>query len=663
VQHPPLRRTFAIAVVCAYLVIGAVTVVGFLLSVRSLDSVFAARFAQTQALLEKNRILSRIDREVALAMKLADDPIVRLWAVAEDDQRLRSLAMGQLESYRRSFTDHSYFIAPLATRHYFIHNSSSPNDQVQVTTLNPDLPSDRWYFDTLRTVESFALNVDYDRLIAAAKVWINVVIRDEAGRKIGVGGTGIDITDFMKSILQPADSRTITILVDRSGAIQAHPNASYVLRNAETKPGTAKLTIFDLLSTPREGDGVRRAIDDLSAGRGEVASMPLTVEGKGYLAALSSMPGIGWYNLVLVDVSRILRLEDFMPLAGTILASLLLLLIVVAAILSRSVLRPLSALAAASRKIAEGHYGIQIPPVRSDEMGQLTRAFNAMSSTVKSTTEGLELRVQERTRDLTHANQALQESQRLIMESLTYARRIQAGILPGPDVLTRILPERLVIYSPRDVVGGDFYLVRQFSGHFVAAVIDCMGHGVPGAFMSMTVHAVLSHVLDAVCNDDPARIITELDRNLRETLHREASDGRLDSGLDIALCVCTPAAGKAVFAGGGLPLFAWDGREVTEVKGDHRRVGYRSPGSGAAWVNHSILLGPATTLYLVTDGYLDQAGGERGFGFGRQRYMDLIGSHATLPLREQESAFRQALNAYRGAMQQRDDITMIGFRV
>ena len=661
----PLRATFAVAIVGAYFVIGALTVTGFLLSVHSIDLVFAVRFAESQALLERNRILSRVDREVALAVKLADDPIVRLWAVAENDPRLKPLAMEELESYRRSFTDHSYFIAPLPSRHYYIHDSKS--DQVQVTTLNPDLAADAWYFQTLRDVGSFALNVDFDRVIQAAKVWINVILRDSTGRKIGICGTGIDITDFVKSILQPGDTATTTILLDRAGVIQVHPNTAYVLRNAGTKLG-AKLTLYDLLSIPDQGDDVRRAIADLADGRRDVATMSLKVEGKGYQAALSAMPGIGWFNLVLVDVSHVLRPRDFLPLAATMLASLLLLLLVVALILSRAVLRPLSALAAASRRIAEGQWGIQIPAARSAEMGQLTNAFNAMSATVKSTTEGLEMRVQERTQELMRANNALQESQDLIMESLAYARRIQAGILPGPDVMAKSLPEHLVIYSPRDVVGGDLYLVRQFDGHIVAAAIDCMGHGVPGAFMSMTVHAVLSHVLDAVCNDDPARVIAELDRNLRDTLHRDtlhrdAAERRLDSGLDIALCVCSPARGTAVYAGAGLPLFVGDGREVVEVKGGSRRVGYRSQGTGAAWVNHTVTLGPRSTLYLVTDGFLDQSGGRQGFGFGRQRFVELIGRVASLPLGQQEAAFREALAEWQGARRQRDDITVVGFRM
>ncbi|HYW85768.1 MAG TPA: SpoIIE family protein phosphatase, partial [Spirochaetia bacterium] len=122
-------------------------------------------------------------------------------------------------------------------------------------------------------------------------------------------------------------------------------------------------------------------------------------------------------------------------------------------------------------------------------------------------------------------------------------------------------------------------------------------------------------------------------------------------------------------AGAGLSLFVWNGREVAEVKGDVHRVGYRSPrggpgnpGSGSAWTNHTVAVERDTALYLATDGFLDQAGGDRGFGFGRQRFVDMIGSRAALTMAEQEREFRSALSAYRGAMSQRDDITVLGFR-
>jgi phosphoserine phosphatase RsbU/P len=661
-----LRTTFTVSIVLAWLAIGALTVGAFLLSARTLTMVFATRFARTEALLEKNRVLSRIDREVALATKLADDPVVKLWAAREDDPRVRSLAMSELESYRRAFSDHSYFIAPLASRHYYIHNSAA-GDRLQVTTLVPGAAADAWYFETLRTVDAFALNVDYDRLIQSTKVWINVIMKDDQGSKIGICGTGIDITDFLLQVLQPTGSNSTTILVDRSGAITAHPNFSYVLRNAEVGKSSAvdtaakKLTIYDLLPAGRQREQLAAAITGLAAGREEVTSLPLTVEGRSFLAAAASMPSIDWYNIVLVDTTRVLRAADFYPLAGTMLVSLLVLLLVVAVLLGRLVLRPLSALASASRDIASGRYGVQLPVSRTDEIGQLTRTFNAMSAKVKDTTEGLENRVQERTRDLTQANQSLEESQRLIMESLEYARRVQAGILPGAEALDAALPERFVLYLPRDVVSGDFYVVRSFGDHLVAAVVDCMGHGVPGAFMTMRVHAVLSRVLDSVCSTDPARILAELDEALRERLRRDEPE--LDSGLDIAVCVCRPSDGTVQFAGAGLSLYVQEGQEVREVKGSPRRVGYRSPGRAEAWVNQSVPAGAGTGFYLATDGFLDQAGGEKGFGFGRQRLVGLVGSVAGLRMAAQEPAFRSALGAYQGSRAQRDDITVLGFRL
>ncbi|HEY9594161.1 MAG TPA: SpoIIE family protein phosphatase [Spirochaetia bacterium] len=657
-----LRATFTIIIVIAWCVIGLLTVAAFALSARGLMTVFATRFARTEAELERNRILSRIDREVALSLKLADDPVVKRWVMAEGDGRLRALALDELESYRRAFTDHSWFLAPLASRHYYIRTATAAPGSLQITTLDPAAPADAWYFATIRDVESFALNVDYDRLIRATKVWINVIMRDEAGAKIALCGTGFDISDFLKTVVRNPDTNSTTILVDEQGVIQAHPNEEYVRRNAEAGQGKAKLTIYDLVTRPDDGRRLRAVLNELADPRVDVESLPLAVEGRPYLAAVSSMPAIGWYNIVLVDTTRVMRVQDFIPLAATLVVSLLLVLLAIALLVGRTVVRPLTALAAASGEIAAGRYGVQLPVTRGDEIGQLTRAFNAMSATVKETTEGLETRVAERTRELSESNASLRTTQAQIMESLDYARRVQAGILPGSAVLDDVLPERLVLSLPRDVVSGDFYHARRAGDHVVVVVIDCMGHGVPGAFMTMTVHAVLSHVLDAVCDDDPARIIAELDRELRETLHPRGSESGLDSGLDIALCVARPAAGKIDFAGAGLSLFVWNGARIAEVKGDTRRVGYRAPGTGSPWTNRTLQLVPRHAFYLTTDGFLDQAGGEKGFGYGRQRFAELVADRAALPMAEQERALGDALCGWQGARAQRDDITVLGFR-
>jgi phosphoserine phosphatase RsbU/P len=659
---PRLRGTFALAIALAYLVIGSLTLAAFLLSARSLITAFGSRFAVTEALLEKNKVLSRIDREVALSQKLVDDPLLVQWALSEDDPALRTLALQSLESYRRVFAAHSYFIALDRSKHYYVCDANAAVKSLQITTLSAANPADGWYFETLRSVESFALNLDYDRTIKSIRVWINAVMRDAAGRKIGIGGTGIDLTDFLQEVLQSGEKGALIMLVDNDGAIEAYPTLAYVQRNATALSAADKLTVFDLLGDRDEADRLRSALDALRAVRSQVMSLPLEVEGRRYLVAAAFMPEIAWFNLVLVDTTGVVGLRDLLPFAATVIASLLLVLLAVALTLSRAVLRPLSALAAASRDISGGRYGVSLPVNRRDEIGQLTRSFNEMSEKVLEATVGLEAKVSERTSALTEANRALESSQAQIMESLAHARRLQGGILPAEQSLRAGLADHFVIYSPRDVVGGDFYVFHRSNGHLVAAVVDCMGHGVPGAFMTMSAHAVLSHVLDSIVNDDPSRILAELDGSLRDTLHAEAEESRLDAGLDIGLCVCQPD-GTVVFAGAGLPLYYWDGKRVGELKGERRRVGYRSARSATDWTNQSLHLGHEACLYLTTDGFLDQAGGRKGYGFGAERFVALIESGASIPLAGQADAFRRCLASYQEARQQRDDITVFAFKI
>jgi phosphoserine phosphatase RsbU/P len=657
-----LGGTFTLAIALAYLVIGSLTLAAFLLSARSLLSAFGTRFAVTEALLEKNQVLSRIDREVALSQKLVDDPVLARWEKAEDDPALRALALQVLESYRRIFAAHSYFIALDKSKHYYVVDANAAVKELQVTTLSAANPADAWYFQTLRSVESFALNLEYDRTIKSIRVWINAVMRDASGAKIGIGGTGIDLTDFLQEVLRSGTKDALIMLVDSAGVIQAHPTLAYVERNATAQNAAEKLTVYDLLRTPGEAQKLRSALDVLRAGRSQVVSLPLDVEGRRYLAAAAFMPEIAWFNIVLVDTTGVVGFRDLLPFGATVVASLLLVLVAVAITLSRAVLRPLSALAAASREISSGRYGVSLPVSRKDEIGQLTRSFNEMSRKVHESTVGLEAKVAERTRELTEANGALESSQALIMESLAYARRLQGGILPAEQSLRSALAEHFVIYSPRDVVGGDFYVFHRSAGYFVAAVVDCMGHGVPGAFMTMSAHAVLSHVLDSIGSDDPSRILAALDGSLRETLHAEGEDGRLDAGLDIALCVCRPD-GSVTFAGAGLPLYYWDGKKVGELKGERRRVAYRSSRSAPVWTSQPLHLGPEGCLYLTTDGFLDQAGGGKGYGFGAARFVALIESSVSLPLDRQADAFRRCLAAWQDARPQRDDISVFAFKI
>jgi phosphoserine phosphatase RsbU/P len=206
--------------------------------------------------------------------------------------------------------------------------------------------------------------------------------------------------------------------------------------------------------------------------------------------------------------------------------------------------------------------------------------------------------------------------------------------------------------------------VREINGRVLCAVIDCTGHGVPGAIMTMTVNSVLNHVVDTICPDDPARILKEMSRVIQETLHlRRDEESTVDAGLDIVLCCIDPATRTLSCAGAGLSLYLLTDGELLEIKGNRAGIGYSNSNPDVTYTNHTRNVGPGTICYAITDGFLDESGGAKGFGFGRQRFKEMVTRYSALQLAQQKDSFEQTLTEWRGTRKQRDDITMIGFRL
>ncbi|KAA0575268.1 SpoIIE family protein phosphatase [Azospirillum sp. Sh1] len=372
-------------------------------------------------------------------------------------------------------------------------------------------------------------------------------------------------------------------------------------------------------------------------------------------------------------------LNALAPMAGLLLLSLLGAMAALGLTLNRMVLRPLRRLTQLASAMARGDYGARMDAGRSDEIGVLADGFNRMAATVQDHTSTLESRVRERT-------EALAATNRAIMDSINYAQLIQSAILPSADALSAGLTEHFVLWRPRDVVSGDFYVCREVADGFVVAVADCTGHGVPGAFMTMTASAMLNNVLDQMGADDPAAVLAAVDRKVRAALHQEgkARSGTdcFDNGLDLGLCHIRPAEGLLVFAGARVPLLMVTGGEVTELRGDRRSLGYRPSAIGSApdlapgadpgtapgtaespFTNHSIALRPGQTFLIGTDGLVDQNGGEHGRSFGRIRLRQLLSQGGDGPLDRLKSDLESSLDRFQGSREQRDDITLFGFRV
>lgn len=663
-KRQSLKLRFAISIAVVYLVIGALTYVAFNFVTGRIVGSLGTNFAIKQALLEKSKLLSTLQRDLSLSLKLGGSPLLKRWAVDERNGQLGKLAREELESYRRSFTGQSLFFIPARSRNYYF--SDGPAKAPFATpryVLNPANVNDAWYFRTMREVNDFELNVDFDNHLNTTKVWFNVVIKDDANRKIGLGGSGIDITRFIDESVNTTEPGVETILFSRDGAIEGHRDESYVLRNSKIRGDGKKITIYDLLTDSADRQRIRNAVSSLTSGRHDTETFSLQMNGRHYLAAMSYLREINWFNLVLVDATHVVSAGDFLPILAITIVSLLAVILIIGFLLNRQVLFPLSRLAETSHEIARGNFGIAMPVGTDDEIGSLTRSFNDMTRMIKDYTDNLEQKVHERTEELHRSSRELAESNRKVMDSIHYAQLIQASILPDEAAVRRSLPEFFAIYRPRDIVGGDFYFFRAFDASCVIAVIDCTGHGVPGAFMTMTAHAVLNHVLDTVDTTDPAAILVELNRLLRATLHHDRVATSIDNGLDIGLCWCSPDEGRLVFAGARIDLYCVRQGQLTLCPGDKQAIGYRSSREAFTYTNHQIDAGGGTTFYLASDGILDQSGGARGWGFGRRRLEALLATIAGSDAAARRAGLERGLAAYQGDHPQRDDLTLVSFRL
>lgn len=259
----------------------------------------------------------------------------------------------------------------------------------------------------------------------------------------------------------------------------------------------------------------------------------------------------------------------------------------------------------------------------------------------------------------------LNNSLRTITDSVNYAKRIQESALPSQDYVKTVLPESFVLSLPRDVVGGDVYFAEAFDDGVVVAVMDCTGHGVPGAFMSLIASSALRRIAESGMHD-PAAMLQELNRIMKRMLHQDTEFAESDDGLDAAICfvpnVKRNAKQTVVFAGANLPLLYVQDGAVQYIKGDRQSLGYKRSDPDFVFTNHTISATDGITCYLFSDGYQDQVGGEKGKRFGRIRLQELLQQIHTEPFAAQRERVLRVFHEYRGDRKPLDDVTMISFR-
>lgn len=235
-------------------------------------------------------------------------------------------------------------------------------------------------------------------------------------------------------------------------------------------------------------------------------------------------------------------------------------------------------------------------------------------------------------------------------------------------------------WEPRDKVGGDYYFCKKFADGFFLALIDCTGHGVPGAFMTLIMASFLDHILLEDNRHDPAGLLSMMNKKVKMALGQinatgtsnfdidrfsSAQSGQSDDGMDTAFCWVDKQNSTLTYAGAKTSLFYIDSTssEVQLLEPDRKGVGYIDTPMDYQWTNRHLPLTKGMCIYLTTDGIIDQIGGAKKIAFGKKRYSALLQENYLKPMPEQESIIMQAYYDYQGKQKRRDDVCLMGFRI
>jgi sigma-B regulation protein RsbU (phosphoserine phosphatase) len=636
----------------------AATVVGHY-AVAAIREYFGMAFVRDHTLLNRQKVLTVVSRELVLTQRLAESEFTRRWMLAEKDAKRREAFFREAESFRRSFADRMYSVIVHTSSHYYFNDEQRPFSAAPRYTLNPGDPADSWYYATIRDTADYNLNVDNDAKLKVTKLWFNAPVKN-GRQRIGVVSAGLELSSFLAKFVDSGERGVTNMIIDRFGRIQAHPDPQLIAYNSFWRAQADK-TLFKLLGDIPEVPHLRQAMVTLEAGASQVEVVKVRQDGQNWLYAFSFMPELGWFFITTVDLNIAhLFNERLLLILALSTAGLLLVLMLLATLgVNRIIVAPLMALARSVRQVAAGDYAIRLDSAADDEIGELTRGFARMAEQVRRHTGELESRVEERTAALRCANEDMELAHRSIQESLRYAGLIQTAILPVQRLAEHTGLEHFILWKPRDVVSGDFYLFREAEDGCLIGVVDCAGHGVPGACMTMIAHAAFDWAINETGIADPARLLSRADEAVCTMLRIREERAPLATRMDVGLCYIDFQERFLRFAGAGLSLYWSDGECCEESKGQRRGIG---EGKRGRFENLLIPLEAGRTFYMTTDGFLDQSGGDKGYGFGKVRFIELLKRHAHLPMEVQEAALAECLAEYQGSLPQRDDMTVLGFR-
>ncbi len=386
---------------------------------------------------------------------------------------------------------------------------------------------------------------------------------------------------------------------------------------------------------------------------------------------------------------RMLRLEaiKFIGIFGLTMVVVILLLYRKTKVITD----PIKNLVQNVNRISDGHLNERAEVTGNNEITRLSEKFNLMIAQLEEYYNELEQKVRERTAEiekqkeeimaqrdsleeqrnmlsdantsLQHAYTDIEEKNRHIEDSIRYAKRIQNAILPPDQYVRRLFTDYFILYLPKDIVSGDFYWVSHTDNKAFIAAVDCTGHGVPGAFMSIVGHDRLNYAVNVEDAIHPADILNCLNKGVTGTLRQTRSELSVKDGMDIALISIDFDTNQLEYAGAFNQLYRITDNELQQIPADKFPIGAFVGEELNKFKNHEIKLKSGDVLYVFSDGYADQFGGPRNKKFMTKRFRELLLEIHKEPMKKQKEILAQKLHDWKGENDQVDDVLVIGIRI
>ncbi len=280
---------------------------------------------------------------------------------------------------------------------------------------------------------------------------------------------------------------------------------------------------------------------------------------------------------------------------------------------------------------------------------------------LESANAELERKVDDRTREILQQKAIIEIKNKAITDNLTYAQRIQSALLPDVKSITNAFSDSFILYLPKDIVSGDFYSFSEEDGNALVVTGDCTGHGVSGAFMSMIGSSLLQQIVAEKGIAQPDIILNHLNTAVIETLKQTKNDS--NDGMDISLCYFNAAKTELVFAGANRPLWIIRDNQIMITRPDKFPIGGLQVSSGRTFTGHKVSLQKGDAVYMFTDGYADQFGGERGKKLMTAKFKETLLAIQDMTMQQQQVYLHDYFNIWKGSEEQVDDVLVMGIRI